>query len=327
MGLTTDRPRTRPYLVAGQAPLNFSRNMVTVMPLNTRLLSEIAFWGLVRLARPVGGIRPRRIYHWLARHAFPGVEFNWYSDAWGSVLLLSPHFALDRLIIATGSFDPDLHRFLEHRLRPGMICMDIGANIGTVTVHMARKVRPEGTVFAFEPIPHIYNRLLGNVAKNGLESIVRPYSSAVSNRDGVARISFATDSTENQGMASLVNLSNEVATFVSEVSTVTLDTFCRQEGINRLDLIKVDAQGAETLVLEGAASILNQMSPDLLLECSPIDLACIGKTAKDLCTILEGLGYAIYSLKRGGIGERIYADRVAPDFTTDNVFCTKRGTH
>ena len=286
------------------------------------------FWTLARIGRPFGGIRPRRIIHRLARRAFPPHEvrpenMRWLRDRWGSELLLHPYYLVDRAIIAFGDYDGTLHRFLEEHVRPGMICLDIGANIGEMALHMARLVGPHGHVHAFEPVPSVLARLRQNVQRNNLADRITVHPVALSNTTGTARIAFAEDTAENQGMGSLVTRDGPLHA-ECEVPTMTIDDFVRTHGIERIDLMKIDIQGAELLLLEGGRHVFGEMSPDLLMEVSPEDLRSLGRTSRDLLATVAAYGYTIHELTPRGPGRTITAHTVPPNYSAANVYCTRR---
>src|SRR6185295_9346680 len=149
-----------------------------------RFLFRILFQLLCLIGKPFGGIRPRRIYDYVGRRAYPTPEFSWRRNRWGSELCLSPSFHIDRNIIAFGCYDLDLHRLLERLVRPEMICLDVGANLGEMTLQMAQKTGAGGRVYAFEPFPAAYERLKNHIQRNSLEKIVRAFPLALSNRAG-----------------------------------------------------------------------------------------------------------------------------------------------
>lgn len=62
-------------------------------------------------------------------------------------------------ILLDGTYDPVMHRVIERRISPGMVCMDVGTKLGEVALHMARRTGAAGAVYAFEPVPHVYQRL------------------------------------------------------------------------------------------------------------------------------------------------------------------------
>lgn len=292
-----------------------------------QLLSRIGFKTLCIIGKHFGGIRPRRVYHWLARRGHTAADFRWVRNRWGYRLNLSPHFFLDRQIISFGEYDPILHRLIQKYVLPGMICMDIGANIGEMTLHMAKRVGETGKVFAFEPVTFVRDRLIENIKMNNAEEIIHVSGFALSNMDGNAEIAYADPMTENQGMGSLVNKENEVVAYTENVKTIKLDTFVDDNNINRIDIIKLDIQGAEPMALEGARNVLNRFSPIMFIEISPSDLACIGKTARDLVLQIESLGYRVYEYDKHLTCNHLLGNEIAIDYSAENILCCKNSLH
>ena len=149
---------------------------------------KLLFWLFVYAGRPWGGIRPRRVTHWLARKAYGQsrphrAEYRWYRDRYGAEFLLHPHFHLDYSIIAFGTFDSRLGQFIERQVGPGMTCLDVGANLGVFSLQLARKVGPAGVVHCFEPLPGIFQRLREHVEHNGFRQTVRAHQLALADRD------------------------------------------------------------------------------------------------------------------------------------------------
>lgn len=289
---------------------------------------RLLFWAVAYMGRPFGGIRPYRIAYWLQRRGFPRGSLDrtratWRRDRWGSEFLLNPYYLLDASVIAFGWYDASLHRYLARHVRPGMTCLDVGANLGFVAAHLGTLVGPSGQVHAFEPIPTVRQKLTDNIARNGLEKVVAIHPLALSNAMGDARIAMAHDSAPNQGQASLVNSSNQGLQVQLRVETATIDDFVRQHGITRIDLMKIDIQGAEILLLEGGGYTFGTLRPDLLIEVSPEDLRDAGRTSRDLLEMIEGYGYAVSELCGNGTrGLRISADSIPADYWQSNVLCT-----
>jgi FkbM family methyltransferase len=286
------------------------------------------FRALCRVGKPFGGVRPRRVYHWLAHRGFrppagPDDGFAWARDRWGLAFRLHPYFHLDRQILAFGSYEPDLIRFLRERVAPGSVCLDVGANLGQVTVHMADRVGPHGIVHAFEPVAHVAARLREHVLRNGFGDRVRIHDVALSDRTGVERLWGGTEGAENQGMASLV--SDAAAGPRVEVRTERLDDFVERVGLDRIDWIKVDIQGAEPLFLAGASRTLERFAPDLTLEISPTDLAPAGSDGPSLVASLERIGYHAFELAPGG-ARPLRGTALDRDWAADNVWFTRKST-
>lgn len=267
-----------------------------------------------------------RIHNYVARCAYKSPEFAWYRDLWGNELCLSPYYWLDREICVTGTYHAPLGLLIENKVQPGMVCFDIGANIGHIALHLARKVGSTGKVYAFEPVLELARRMKQNVSRNNLAGIVSIQEIALSNKNGTSMMGCADLLKENQGMGSLVNRENEVIT-VQEVCVQTFDSFVQEANpsIDRIDFIKVDIQGAEILFLQGAKKTLSRYSPNICIEISPSDLLCVDKSPADLLETLSHLRYKVYEIKKdGSLGVEIVADRVTSFFARDNVFCTKQ---
>jgi FkbM family methyltransferase len=292
-------------------------------PFQRRVYATL-FEAMSALGRPIGGVRPRRIYHWLARRAFERPHYRWYRDRWGCELYLSPFYDIDRNIIAFGSYEPALHEFLERNVRPGMICLDIGANLGEVALHMALRAGPSGRVLAFEPIPPVRARLERHVARNGLGGVLSVESVALSSGEGRVTMSFATETQRNQGQGSIVRVENEDTLLRVEVATQSLDSLVASRALPRVDLIKIDVQGAEPLVIAGARETLARFAPDLFMEVSPDDLHFSGTDSRALCASVEQLGYSLFELTGRGSLRPIRASDVGPDFSAEVLYCTKR---
>jgi len=285
-------------------------------------LARSAFEAAVLVGRPFGGIRPRRIYHWLARAGYQKPMPSWRTTGLGVRMKLSPFYQLDRSIIAFGEYDQPLHEFFRRFVRPGMVCIDAGANIGDSTLHLAKLVGPTGRVYAFEPAPFPRLRLAEHVAANNFDDRVSISPCALADHAGSATLSYSQPEVENQGMGSLVNRDNHVVTQSVEVPLQALDAFVSEMKIAKIDLIKVDIQGAEPMFLRGARATLARQRPVMCMELSPLDLAASGLDSAELVGMLEGIGYAVHVLSPDGTAGTVLAsDAVAKSHRTNNVIC------
>lgn len=285
------------------------------------------FWWLVLLGRPFGGIRPRRILHWIARRAFDasdavgGVRYL-TKTSWGGQLRLHPYYYLDREIIVQGCYDRSLHSLIERHVQPGMTVLDVGANMGEIAMHMARRVGTAGRVYAFEPVPAVLEKLRDNVALNGFQPVIEIVDVALSNESGSAAFAIADADKENQGMGSLVNRHNSVVSSEILVSTTTLDKFVSDKGIQHIDLIKVDIQGGEIGFIEGGRNTLTTMKPALVMEVSASDLAALGRQPADLVRLIQQQGYRAFAFGKHGVTRSEITPQNAQATSCANVFCT-----
>ena len=291
-------------------------------------LAKAIYWTAVKAGCPFGGIRPRRITNWLASRAYgdhaPGPEeFRWYRDRYGVEFLLHPYYYLDQNIIANGCYESKTNNFISRRVKKDMICIDVGSNMGTMCLHMAKRVTETGEVHAFEPVPHLHDRLMKNLHRNGLGHIVRSYRCALSDHSGIGRMSVASVTEPNQGMGSTVSLGCAKLAASIEVRITTLDDFVLEQRIARLDFVKVDIQGAEPLFLRGGSRTLARWKPLMLIEVSPDDLKSLGVTNRDLLDKIEFLGYKIFELDRlGEPGKQIRSSDIPANYRNSAVLCT-----
>ena len=195
-------------------------------------------------------------------------------------------------IIRSGMFEPETVRAFAALLSPGMTVMDIGANVGQFTLVAAGRVGPNGRVHAFEPTPELATHILSNLELNGLENVT-VNEIAVSEVAGRAMLHFAEPG--DPGENSIVNL--VPGSQALEVSTITLDGYVASRGIGRVDVIKMDIEGAEMPALRGARDLLSgDDSPVLVLECHPKTLAFTGQSPDDMLRLLDSYGYSLYPI-------------------------------
>jgi FkbM family methyltransferase len=159
---------------------------------------------------------------------------------------LAPH------LILNGFWEPWITLAIERLLEPGMVCIDVGANLGYYTALMADAVGPGGAVIAFEPNPRLSDLARASMFLNGFASRTCISEYAAADRDGrTVHLSFSPEMPMNGTICSEGTPADAVP-----VQTVTLDTACA--GLGRLDLIKIDAEGAEQAVWDGMQGLLDR---------------------------------------------------------------------
>lgn len=185
-------------------------------------------------------------------------------------------------------YEPHVTRALQHYLRPGIVFLDIGANLGYFTLMAATTVGPMGRVIAFEPNPRNRELLTRSLAANDLTN-VELYPFAVSDRREVVRL--ATGVHDSNGR--VVAAGEGGAPTGSDpwlIEAVPLDALLGD--LPRLDLIKMDIEGAEPKALQGMASLLRRHRPVIVTEFNPICLDLTsGMGAGDFLDLLVRLDY------------------------------------
>lgn len=170
-----------------------------------------------------------------------------------------------------GTYEPGLLAVLRRRLAADAVALDVGANIGPVTLAMSRWA-PRGRVYALEPAPSNFAYLLANLAANHAGNVAAERI-ALYDREGP--LDFAVSDDDPAG--SHVPAGDGGAT--TTVEATTLDRFVDERGIARLDLVKMDVEGSEVRVLRGGARTLAALRPDLVFEVNPVALRRFHRTS------------------------------------------------
>jgi len=189
--------------------------------------------------------RPRRIFSGLAS---------------GYRICVSP---AENLAYVLGTAEPSLQRAIRRYVFPGDVVYDIGANIGYVSLSLARQVGSRGKVIAFEPVPQTFDLLCRNIELNHTANIT-PLNAAASDRTGETSIRV----TSNLSMASLVWHRNDFSAAELPVRTVRVDELVKRGELERPSFVKIDVEGAEGMVIAGLENTLARARPVIYLECS-----------------------------------------------------------
>jgi FkbM family methyltransferase len=183
-----------------------------------------------------------------------------------------------------GTYEPLVQKCLVRQLHPGDVFYDIGANAGFFSLLAARCVGQRGHVFAFEPLPENIEILCEQFRLNECRNTT-VVGLAVSDHSGPAALERGSD----RNTAHLVQTA-AVAAGGCPVRTVALDEFVQSHA--RPDFVKIDVEGAEVLVLQGATRLLSDAGrPRLLVEFHSEELAQAGRG------ILEAHRYRLADLR------------------------------
>lgn len=172
---------------------------------------------------------------------------------------------------------------------PGSVCLDVGANVGYFSLHLARRVGPTGQVHAFEADPRNYARLDENGRLNEFGSAFHAHLKAVTNHTGP--VNFYQSAADQSGWGSLTAFS-DIAVSKVEVPATTLDQFLGESGIARVDFMKVDIEAHEFELLEGAReSLAKQVFRCIMIEFNGVRLAERGRTLAEMLDLFADYGY------------------------------------
>jgi FkbM family methyltransferase len=182
---------------------------------------------------------------------------------------LSPHrFRMwlnwqGNLAFALGLYEPEATQSIRRVVMAGDCCMDVGANLGYYTISMANWVGSHGLVVAFEPFPANFETLKRNVHLNRLQNVILE-PAALSNRNGSLRLIYGVNE-QFSATPSVSGYAVEGDRDSIEVPTRRLDDYVAELG-RMPTFIKIDVEGAELAVLEGARNTLAAVRPILLVE-------------------------------------------------------------
>jgi FkbM family methyltransferase len=185
-----------------------------------------------------------------------------------------------------GSYEQEKLHLFARMLRPGSIVFDVGAHAGLYSLLAANRVGSDGHVYAFEPLPQNIDFLNKHLRLNALNNVT-VISAAVSDSSGIRHFKQAVD-----GYVGRLDDLGELC-----VSTVRLDDLYMNRQILCPDLVKIDVEGAEYAVLQGAKDLLVRAHPTVFL-------AIHGKACRDDCVaLLRWLGYSLSPLDATALDE------------------------
>lgn len=224
---------------------------------------------------------------------------------------LDLHSWLQRIAFLTGGYEEDTVRFLARLWdsieRPGY-CLDVGANIGLIAIPLALTIRPRGkslAVVAVEAVSDNSKTLAANVAANGLQARVRVLAVAVGEMEKLAQIQVEGDlkTGGGTGTANILPEGSDYACVRQDLKVRTLDGLVADGSLPpECRLVKIDTDGYDLKVLEGAASLMATDRPIVFGEFSAHCLAWHGQSLRDVLLLCERRGYQAFK-RQGGAWE------------------------
>lgn len=207
------------------------------------------------------------------------------------LLAVEPSFCsiVTSVLLARGDWFEQEMGFWRDRLQPGMVVIDVGANVGVYTFSAAQRVGATGRVLAIEPLSNCARTLEETCRINQL-SQVRVCQGAASDRDGTAHLRINLSSELNALQSG--DLFEESSSHpYEEVACFKLDSLIEREQLDRVDLIKIDAEGHELAVLSGSQQILERFQPIVLYE----NMVGDGKVNVPVAEFLIRQGYQLFA--------------------------------
>ena len=211
-------------------------------------------------------------------------------DLGGFSFICDLHDTISREVCFTGRYEPQETQLVQRLLGPGMVVVDVGANWGYFTLVCANLVGRGGSVIALEPHPRLASMLTANIAADLVLSEVVDACRVAAGAAAESTAFVGFDERDGNWGVSRAALGAEVPDFESQ--TVTLDAFLDDRRKTRVDLVKLDIEGAEAHAIRGMATgIARHRYRYVLLECHPAELARMGASVEQCLAPFRKAGY------------------------------------
>lgn len=198
------------------------------------------------------------------------------------------HVMCDRI------YEKETCTFLEESLKniDNPTFIDVGANIGLISLYMLKKV-PNLKVYAFEPSPHQHMLFAKTIEENKISDKIQLFDLAASDKED--KILFFVHNEANCSGDGFHDTGRGGAGNSINVKTMPLDIWWKNNGQQKIDLIKVDTEGAELLVFKGAEEMILACSPVIFFEMQEVNYKVYNYSWKDMLSFFESVGYSIYT--------------------------------
>jgi FkbM family methyltransferase len=193
--------------------------------------------------------------------------------------------------IACGVYEVATTKLVTKIVKPGMKILDIGGNIGYYTLLMGKLIGNHGKMWVFEPVDSYRQQNKWHIENNQFTDKITLFDFAISDAEGTEVI--AVDNTSaTMHYNNLLPSSNERK---EQIKLDTLDNVCEKFALPPIDFIKIDTDGHEPQILNGAQKFFAQQKPIILIEFAQLALDAAGSDVRKLKDSLESLGYTLFS--------------------------------
>ena len=237
--------------------------------------------------------------------------YNLIEGRHGHFLANPKDMYIGRSIIEYGEFSELEWQLLDKLLRPGMVGIEAGANMGSHTVPIAKKLGLGGMVYAFEPQMLIFQQLCANLALNDLVNVQAVNAGCGDREEWLSMVRPNPAAEANFGGFKLEHLKGDTH------NRVRVETLDNALDLQSLHLIKADVEGMEVAVLKGAAGLIAKHRPLLYLEANR-------DYAAELIDYVSGLDYEIWWHHPGMFNPQSHTgknENLFGNIVSHNIFC------
>ena len=222
----------------------------------------------------------------------------WFEFRPGLWMRLDIRELVQETLLLEGVWEPKTTRYVCDALSPGAVFLDIGANAGYFSLLASRCVGESGRVLAVEPNPAMVKQLRQNKERNCLTNIAITEAAC---SDSVEVLDLYIGNPYNTGNSSL-SRDNLAWTKSVKVTCTTVDLLVEKYGLHRVDLVKIDVEGAELQVLRGMSTTLKHLRPKIITELSASLLEGFSVTLDTVQEYFRALGYTVSPLEKDCMG-------------------------
>jgi FkbM family methyltransferase len=271
-----------------------AKEAVKKLPFARPLLAPVQKWRAHRVRQQK--IREAQAFEKFVQDAFSNVED-------GSLVVRIPNlggaYEIDfrshilLRVLRKKTYEPELVELAARYLDPERDVLDIGANVGLLTVFFARSIQPPHKVLSVEPTPLAQSYLRRNIERNAVAEKVVVFDGLVTEKPGSYELHVIPGKEEYSSLGNIVHKSTTgEQSRTIQVAGETVDHLVGRFGV-RPGFVKIDTEGAELFVLRGAIQTLRRERPVLLMELSDRLLASLGCSSEQVFALLRENGYRV----------------------------------
>lgn len=225
-----------------------------------------------------------------------------FTGKYGIKYSIRPNSALDNTVVSDSVLHPWLVTNIKKIINSNSTIFDVGANVGLLTLPLAKHCAPKGMTYAFEPDSQILKQLHKNINLNKLSNISVKQIALQDNpklKQLTLNINRAVQDTglRNDGLSTIITQNNLYTVRREVVPTSTIDKFVKQHKIANLEFIKIDTEGADYMVLRGGEKTIKTQQPIIFYEYTPsLDVLVKASLGQKSFNFVQKLGYTQFYL-------------------------------
>ena len=260
---------------------------------------------LAKITRPVTRYKTPVLYRLsklllkaLAPKGRPGHSLQLVAPFDGGLIHVDTASSIEYHILFRGCHETAITDLVLDLVKPGWVCLDVGANVGAIALVMAKCVGPGGRIVALEPHPAMADRLESNIALNKYANI-QVIRAALTEKDGTTEFfGFPSDAFQ-RGTSSL--LPDDEATQKMTVATISGATLEAKARLAHVDFVKIDTEGAEPLILKTLDPILQRDRPIVIFEHRAQRWAKFGGDIRDVLGSFRSRNYELHLIHKNKV--------------------------